>query len=73
MMPEIPLTELLAVAVDTARAAGSLLIQNDQHLRVVHMENAKDVKLQADVAAEELIRERLEETELPDDVRVRED
>jgi len=55
--------ELLTLATATARAAGSALARRSD--RTVNFESAHDVKMQADVDSEKLIRARLARTKLP--------
>ena len=55
------LDNLLALAEKTARAAGELLRAETSSLRQVNFEDSKDVKLQADLDSEELIRNLLAE------------
>jgi myo-inositol-1(or 4)-monophosphatase len=59
----LPSDELLTLAVATARAAGAALAKRSD--RTVNSESAHDIKLQADVDSETLIRERLARTKLP--------
>jgi len=59
----LPTDELLTLAVATARAAGAALAKRSD--RTVNSESAHDIKLQADVDSETLIRERLLRTKLP--------
>jgi len=61
--PSIPADELLTLAVATARAAGAALAKRSD--RTVNSESDHDIKLQADVDSETLIRERLARTKLP--------
>ncbi|HVU39010.1 MAG TPA: inositol monophosphatase family protein [Opitutales bacterium] len=56
-------TELLTLAAATARAAGAALAKRSD--RTVNSESDHDIKLQADVDSENLIRERLARTKLP--------
>lgn len=58
------LQQHLRLAVETAHAAGSIL-RGGVGLRHVNMQDAKDVKLKADVESEKLIRSRLLPTGLP--------
>jgi myo-inositol-1(or 4)-monophosphatase len=55
--------ELLKLTVATARAAGAALAKRAD--RTVNSESAHDIKLQADVDSENLIRTRLARTKLP--------
>jgi myo-inositol-1(or 4)-monophosphatase len=55
--------ELLTLAIATARAAGAALAKRSD--RTVNFESAHDIKLQADVDSETLIRTRLARTKLP--------
>jgi myo-inositol-1(or 4)-monophosphatase len=55
--------QLLTLATATARAAGAALAKRSD--RTVNFESAHDIKLQADVDSETLIRERLARTKLP--------
>jgi myo-inositol-1(or 4)-monophosphatase len=59
----LPSDELLTLAVATARSAGAALAKRSD--RTVNSESAHDIKLQADVDSETLIRERLARTKLP--------
>ncbi|MGF1449177.1 MAG: inositol monophosphatase family protein [Opitutales bacterium] len=56
----LDLNATLAYAEAVAREAGTLLAAPTQDLLQVNARDAHDVKMQADVASEELIRERLE-------------
>lgn len=57
--------DFLRIATDAARAAGTIL-KEGAGLRQVNFQDAKDVKLQADIESEKLIRQRLSEaTGLP--------
>lgn len=58
-------TALLALAQDCTREAGKLLRERGDKLLHVHERLGHDVKLEADRAAERLIRSRLEATGLP--------
>ncbi len=60
----LDLPALLELACDSARAAGDIL-KEGAGLRHVNMQDAKDVKLKADVESEKLIRARLAGTGLP--------
>lgn len=62
-MSQLPSTELLTLAVATARTAGAALAKRTD--RTVNSETGHDIKLQADVDSENLIRERLARTKLP--------
>jgi myo-inositol-1(or 4)-monophosphatase len=62
-MSQLPTDELLTLAVATARAAGAALAKRSD--RTVNSETGHDIKLQADVDSEHLIRERLARTKLP--------
>jgi myo-inositol-1(or 4)-monophosphatase len=55
--------KLLSLATATARAAGAALATRSD--RTVNFESAHDIKLQADVDSETLIRERLARSKLP--------
>ncbi len=55
--------ELLTLTVATARAAGAALAKRSD--RTVNSESGHDIKMQADVDSENLIRERLARTKLP--------
>jgi myo-inositol-1(or 4)-monophosphatase len=55
--------QLLTLAIATARAAGAALAKRSD--RTVNFESAHDVKMQADVDSENLIRARLARTKLP--------
>ena len=59
----LPADQLLTLAIATARAAGAALAKRAD--RTVNSESAHDIKLQADVDSETLIRERLARTKLP--------
>ncbi|MDX2111467.1 MAG: inositol monophosphatase family protein [Verrucomicrobiota bacterium] len=54
------LLELLSIAGKTARAAGDTLRKSTDAQRTVHFEDAKDVKLKADLDTEALIRQMLQ-------------
>ena len=58
-----PTHELLTLAIATARAAGAALTKRVD--RTINSEIGHDVKMQADVDSETLIRERLLRTKLP--------
>jgi myo-inositol-1(or 4)-monophosphatase len=62
-MPMSDAAKLLTLATATARAAGAALARRSD--RTVNFESAHDVKLQADVDSENLIRARLARTKLP--------
>lgn len=57
------LTSLKEIALSTAQAAGDLLEQGAS--RTINVETDDDVKMQADVDSENLVRERLKSTGLP--------
>jgi len=59
----IELDKLLTLAEATARTAGAALAKRSD--RTINFESAHDIKLQADVDSETLIRERLARTKLP--------
>lgn len=59
------LRALLTLAKDSVLAAGKLLREGGQTLRIVHEHLGHDVKLEADRAAERLLREKLEKAGLP--------
>lgn len=54
---------LQTLAIETARAAGQLLLQGAS--RKVNAETADDVKMQADIDSETLVREKLQASGLP--------
>ncbi len=62
-MASLPTDELLTLATATARAAGAALAKRAD--RTVNSETGHDVKMQADIDSENLIRERLARTKLP--------
>jgi myo-inositol-1(or 4)-monophosphatase len=59
----MPDDQFLSLAVATARAAGAALAKRSD--RTVNLESAHDIKMQADVDSETLIRARLARTKLP--------
>lgn len=59
------LSELLTQAEHSARAAGEVLRAGATHLRMVRFQDATDIKLQADVESEQLIRSQLAATGYP--------
>ncbi|KAF0092917.1 MAG: inositol monophosphatase family protein [Puniceicoccaceae bacterium 5H] len=59
------LVQLLSTASEVARKAGHLLSQGREQLNRVRVEEGHDVKLAADTAAEELIRQELAGTDIP--------
>lgn len=61
---ELDLNALLSLSIEGAQAAGKIL-KDGAGLRHINMQDAKDVKLKADVESEKLIRELLGPTGLP--------
>ncbi|MCD8483878.1 MAG: NAD-dependent epimerase/dehydratase family protein [Verrucomicrobia bacterium] len=59
------MADLLTLATETAREAGDVLRAGASHLRMVRFQDATDIKLQADVESEQLIRKRLAVTAFP--------